>query len=79
VGQKVSVVYLIPPRTLVAVSIDGSEYKVQASPQLQFTQSPEIDETHAVFVRGKKRIRVARADVIVSRYNGQGGSNQFAI
>lgn len=35
--------------------------------------------THAVFTRDKLRFRVARADVIVSRYNRQGGSNQFGI
>jgi len=52
---------------------------VQTSPQLQFSQPPELDESHAVFTRGKRRIRIARADVIVSHYGRQGGANQFGV
>jgi hypothetical protein len=70
-------VYLISPGTRVAVSYNGSDYKLQSSPQLQSSEPPEVGESHAVFVRGEKRFRVLRADVVVSHQQGQRGYNLF--
>ena len=73
-------VYLIAPGTRVSVSEDGVEYRdAKLKPQLQFDKPVEITDTHCVFADGRWRIRVDRAEVIVSRYDGQGGTNQFGV
>jgi hypothetical protein len=47
--------------------------------QLQFSLMPELTETHATFADGKRQVRVDRASVVLSRFDGLGGTNQFGI
>jgi hypothetical protein len=71
-------VYLIPPGVRVSVGRDDAEFTsgVLVS-QLQFESPPELTNAEAIFTAGQRRIRVDRAKVIISRYDGQGGENQF--
>ena len=71
-------VYLLAPGVRVEVSRDGSDFKTHAlRQQLKFPGTAETTDTQMVFVEGNRRVRVDRSDVIISRYNGQGGWKQF--
>jgi hypothetical protein len=73
-------VYLIAPGTSVAVSNNGSDFRLQVlRKQLQIESPPELTATDAVFTAGKRRIRVARSRVIIARFDGQGGVNEFGL
>ena len=83
-GQKqrddMITVYFIPTGTSVDVSENGAEYKAaRLDSPLQSEGPAELTATHAVFVAGQLRIRVPRESVLVARYDGLGGVNQFGI
>ena len=75
----VKTVYLLAPGVLVEVSRDEAEFKPPAKlkAQLGFPGPVEVTETTMTFADGPMRLRFDRADVIISRYTGQGGTNQF--
>jgi hypothetical protein len=71
-------VYVVLPGTKVSISASGGDFKPQLlRGQLQFPGPAETTDTDMVFAAGKRRIRVARVDVVISRYNGQYAENQF--
>jgi hypothetical protein len=72
-------VYLLAPGVRVEVSRDGAEFKPPAKlkVQMQFPGPVEVTNTTMTFEDGPMRLRVDRTDVIISRYTGQGGTNQF--
>jgi hypothetical protein len=75
---RVKTVYLIPPGIRVEISQERSDFRQQSlRRQLQFPGSSKSTATHMAFVDGNRQVRVDRADVIISRYDGQGGKNQF--
>jgi len=76
----VTTVFIIPPGKRVAVSVNGSDFRIRVlEKQLQFGALPELGETDATFVEGQRRVRVDRDDVILARFDGQAGANQFAL
>jgi hypothetical protein len=71
-------VYLIAPGTRVAVSHNGSDFKPhKLRDQLQFDKPILITDLDMIFARDDWRIRVDRANVIVSRFGGGYAENQF--
>jgi len=69
-----------PARQARAVSRDDSDFKLRTLlSQLQFETPPELTDTQAIFVTGNRRTRVDRADVIVARFDGMAGANQFGV
>jgi len=73
-------VFIIPPGKRVAVSVNGSDFRIRVlDKQLQFGALPELNETDATFIDGQRRIRVDRDDVILARFDGRGGANQFGV
>jgi hypothetical protein len=76
----VTAVFIIPPGKRVAVSVNGSDFRIRVlEKHLQFGALPELSETDATFVDGQRRIRVDRDDVILARFDGQGGAHQFVV
>jgi hypothetical protein len=74
----VKTVYLIPPATRIAISQSGADFQVTTlRKQMQFEAAPELDDQQATFTAGQRRIRVDRGDVVLARYDGTGGRNQF--
>jgi hypothetical protein len=63
------------------VSENGSDFKdATLNAPAHFDGPPiELTSTHAIFQTGQLRLRVSRADVMVSRSDGLTGVNQFGI
>ena len=73
-------VFIIPPGKRVGVSVNGSDFRFRVlDKQLQFGALPELTEMDATFVDGRLRIRVDREDVILARFDGRIGANQFCV
>jgi hypothetical protein len=74
----VTTVYLLAPGTRVSVSRNGGEFKPHMlRRQLQFSKPLLTTDADVIFAKGSWRVLVDRSQVIISRYNGQGGWNQF--
>ena len=73
-------VYFIAPGTRVSVSRNGSDFRPHTlRRQLQFSKALLLTDEDAIFAKGGWRVLVDRSLVVVSRYNGQGGWNQFGV
>jgi hypothetical protein len=79
--EAVIIVYLIPPGISVDVSENGADFKdATLNATAQFDGPPiELTASHAIFENGQLRLRVSRADVMVARFDGLNGVNQFGI
>jgi hypothetical protein len=71
-------VYLIMPGTLVAISRDGSDFKPHTTRRPPQFAGPTVT-THGEMTFHKRRWQnlVNRANVVVCRYDGQYGVNQW--
>jgi len=70
--------YVILPGTTVAVSRDGGDFRTRMLRRmLQFREPTETTDESMTFVKGPWRVLVKRANVVISRYNGLVGHNQF--